>query len=120
MAITPRRRALSIGCVSVRRRMEREHRDADRYCGWGNRDTGAMRWSTEGRNATSAAVVAAGRHLVFLTTDSQMVVTPIDPDTYRELRRYTVASSSTYAHPIVLRDSVIVRDMSNVTLWSLR
>ena len=83
-------------------------------------ETGAIRWSTEGRNATSASVIAAGRHLVFLTTESQMIVTRIDPDKYEEIRRYTVASSSTYAHPIVLRDSVIVRDSSSVVLWSLR
>ncbi|HET7218014.1 MAG TPA: PQQ-binding-like beta-propeller repeat protein [Vicinamibacterales bacterium] len=83
-------------------------------------ETGALRWSTEGRNATSASVVAAGRHLLFLTTESQMIVAPVDAGKYQEIRRYTVASSPTYAHPIVLRDRVIVRDAANVTLWALR
>ena len=39
-------------------------------------ETGKLLWATEGRNATSASVVAAGNHLVFLTTESQMIVTP--------------------------------------------
>jgi outer membrane protein assembly factor BamB len=82
-------------------------------------DTGAIRWSTEGRNATSAAVVAAGRHLVFLTTESQLIVAPLDREAFRELRRYTVAPSATYAHPIILRDRVIVRDTSTLTVWTM-
>ena len=83
-------------------------------------ESGAARWATEGRNASSASVTAAGRHLVFLTTESQLIVTPIDARRYEETRRYTVASSPTYAHPIVLRDRVIVRDAERVTTWALR
>jgi len=85
-----------------------------------NADTGKILWATEGRNATSASVVAAGSHLVFLTTESQMIVTPVDPAAYREVRRYTVAPSTVYAQPIVLSDRVIVRDASNLTQWTLR
>jgi outer membrane protein assembly factor BamB len=83
-------------------------------------ETGKLRWATEGRNATNAVVVAAGMHLVFLTTDSQLIVTPANPGHYEEVRRYTVAPSTTYAHPVVLRDRVIVRDASHVTVWNLR
>lgn len=83
-------------------------------------ETGQIRWATEGRNATSAAVVAAGSHLVYLTTEGQMIVAPIDPSKYEEMRRYTVADSSTYAHPVVLRDRVLVRDQSALTSWTFR
>jgi hypothetical protein len=61
----------------------------------------------------------AGSHLVFLTTESEMIVAAVDPEAYRELRRYTVASSPTYAHPVLLRDRLIVRDATHVTVWSL-
>ena len=83
-------------------------------------ETGHIRWATEGRNATSAAVVAAGSHLVYLTTEGQMIVTAIDPSKYEETRRYTVADSSTYAHPVVLRDRVLVRDQSALTSWTFK
>jgi outer membrane protein assembly factor BamB len=83
-------------------------------------DTGKILWATEGRNATSASVTAAGDHLVFLTTDSQMIVTPVDAAAFKEVRRYTVAPSTTYAQPIVLRTQVVVRDASNVTQWTLK
>jgi outer membrane protein assembly factor BamB len=81
---------------------------------------GAIRWSTEGRNATSAAVVAAGAHLLYLTTEGQMIVAPLDATKFEEQRRYPVAESATYAHPIVLRDRIIVRDQSTVTSWTLK
>ena len=48
------------------------------------------------------------------------MIAPLDPDVFKEVRRYTVASSPTYAQPIVLRDRVIVRDASSVTVWTLR
>jgi hypothetical protein len=83
-------------------------------------ETGKLLWSTEGRNATSASVAAAGNHLVFLTTESQLIVTPIDASAYHEVRRYTVAPSTIYAQPIVLRDRVIVRDASAVRVWTLK
>jgi len=83
-------------------------------------ETGTLRYSTEGRNASSAAVVAAGDHLVFLTTEGQLIVSPIDPAKFAEERRYPVADSATYAHPIVLRDRVIVRDQSALTEWKIR
>jgi outer membrane protein assembly factor BamB len=83
-------------------------------------ETGKILWATEGRNATSASVVAAGEHLVYLTTESQLIVAPIDRTAFHEVRRYTVAPSTTYAQPIVLRDQVIVRDASKVTQWLVR
>lgn len=80
---------------------------------------GQLRWATEGRAGASASVVAAGKHLLFLTTESEMVVADLDAGAYREMRRYNVAPSPTYAHPVLLRDRVIVRDATHVTIWSL-
>jgi outer membrane protein assembly factor BamB len=83
-------------------------------------ESGKVLWATEGRNAPSASVLAAGQHLVFLTTDSQLIVAPVDSAAFHEVRRYNVAASTTYAQPIVLRDRVIVRDESNVTVWTMK
>jgi len=80
---------------------------------------GKLRWSTEGRAGASASVIAAGKHLLFLTTESEMVIADLDAGAYKEVRRYNVASSPTYAHPVLLRDRVIVRDATHVTVWSL-
>jgi outer membrane protein assembly factor BamB len=84
-----------------------------------NPTDGQIRWSTEGRSGTSASVIVAGKHLVYVTSESEMSVAQLDAGAYKELRRYTVAASATYAHPIVLRDRVVVRDMTHVTVWGL-
>jgi outer membrane protein assembly factor BamB len=81
--------------------------------------SGKILWSTEGRAGTSASVIAAGTHLLFLTTDSELVVAQLDPSAYRELRRYSVASTPTYAHPMLADGAVIVRDANSLTRWSL-
>jgi outer membrane protein assembly factor BamB len=80
---------------------------------------GQIRWSTEGRSGTSASVIAAGQYLVFVTSDSEMVVAHLDAGAYKEVRRYTVATSATYAHPALLRDRLVVRDATHVTVWGL-
>jgi hypothetical protein len=52
--------------------------------------TGALRWATEGRDGRSAAIVAAGEYLLFLTTEARLVVARAERAAYPEMRRYTV------------------------------
>jgi outer membrane protein assembly factor BamB len=80
---------------------------------------GQIRWSTEGRAGTSASVIAAGKYLLFVTSDSEMVVAHLDAGAHNEVRRYSVASSATYAHPVLLRDRLVVRDATHVTVWGI-
>lgn len=82
--------------------------------------TGKVLWSTEGRAGVSASVIAAGKHLVLLTTESELIVVERDRSAYREIRRYTVASSPTYAHPALLSDRVLVREAAQLTAWAIR
>jgi outer membrane protein assembly factor BamB len=80
---------------------------------------GQIRWSTEGRAGTSASVIVAGNYLVYVTSESEMFVARLDAGAYHEVRRYTVAASATYAHPVLLRDRLVVRDATHVTVWGL-
>jgi outer membrane protein assembly factor BamB len=82
--------------------------------------SGKIRWSTEGREGATASVLAAGSRLLFLTSESELVVARLTGDAFQQEQRYTVASSPTYAHPIVLGDRLVVRDATHVTLWTLR
>lgn len=80
---------------------------------------GTLLWGTEGRAGASASVIAAGDHLVVLTTEADLVVAQRDRSGYKEVQRYDVASSATYAYPILLRDRLLVRDASSLTVWRL-
>jgi outer membrane protein assembly factor BamB len=76
--------------------------------------TGALKWATEGRAADQAAILLTPAHVLVLTTGGELVLVRRSPDKYDEERRYKVADSATWAVPVLLPDSLIVRDASGV------
>ena len=59
-------------------------------------------------------------HLVVLTTDGDLIVPNRNPEKYEEVRRYKVATSPTWAQPVVLNSALVVRDADSVAVWSLK
>jgi outer membrane protein assembly factor BamB len=82
--------------------------------------TGVTRWATEGRAGTNAAIQSVGPHLVVLTTDGELLVLGRNPDRYQEVKRYKVSESQTWAHPVVLGSSLVIRDADSVAVWALK
>ena len=80
--------------------------------------TGRALWMTEGREGQSASVIAAGAHLLMLTTDGDLIVTRRDAPAFTPLRRYEVAESATWPHPALIGSQLLIRDASNLTLWT--
>jgi outer membrane protein assembly factor BamB len=81
--------------------------------------TGTAKWATEGRAGNNAAIQSAGPNLVVLTTDGDFLVVARTPEKYREVRRYHVADTPTWAHPVVLADALVIRDADSVAVWAL-
>ena len=81
-------------------------------------ETGVAKWTTEGRGGTNAAIQSAGSNLVVLTTDGELLVVRRTPEKYDELKRYKVAESQTWAHPVLVPGGVLIRDAAALTLWS--
>jgi outer membrane protein assembly factor BamB len=82
--------------------------------------TGTPKWTTEGRGGTNAAIQSAGDNLVVLTTDGELLVIKRTPVKYEELRRYKVADSQTWGHPVLLGRSIVIRDANSIAAWGLR
>jgi outer membrane protein assembly factor BamB len=82
--------------------------------------TGAVKWTTEGRSGTNAALQIAGPNLVILTTEGELIVARKDPGKFEELHRYKVADSGTWAQPVLTGRDLVIRDATAVSLWSLR
>ena len=80
--------------------------------------SGVAKWATEGRAGTNAAIQSAGPNLIVLTTEGELLVVRKNPEKYEELHRYKVADSQTWAHPVVLRHGVVIRDADSVSFWS--
>lgn len=82
--------------------------------------SGTTKWTTEGRAGMSASLMSAGPHLVVLTTDGELLVLRRNSEKYDEIRRYRLASAPTWAHPVLLRDAIVVRDIESLSVWSLK
>jgi outer membrane protein assembly factor BamB len=81
--------------------------------------TGRVLWLGEPRAATNTAVVKAGRHLFLLNDDAELIVAEANPAGLKPERRYTVATSSTWAQPAISGNRVFVKDVSTLALWTL-
>jgi outer membrane protein assembly factor BamB len=76
--------------------------------------TGALAWSTEGREGEHASLLLAPRHVLYLTNGGALVVARRDAKAFALERRTTVADAETWAVPIVLGRDLIVRDATGL------
>jgi len=81
--------------------------------------SGATLWRTEGREATNSAVVLADDVLFLLNNDGDLVVARTDREGFRQMTRYEVSDSTTWAQPTISGNRVFIKDESHVTLWTV-
>ncbi len=81
--------------------------------------TGATLWLGQPRQATNAAVVKARDILFFLTDDPELTVARSSRTGFQPLKRYTVASTATWAQPAISGNRLFVKDTSSLSLWTL-
>ncbi len=82
-------------------------------------DTGKTLWATRGREAENAAIVSTGKLLFLLKDDAELVIARPGPVSFDVLRRYTVADSPTWAHPVIDGNRIFVKDSEQLTLWTV-
>jgi outer membrane protein assembly factor BamB len=82
-------------------------------------NTGQTLWLSEPRQGDNAAVVRAGDLWFALETDAELVVARANPKQHEILKRYGVADSATWAQPVLSGQRVFVKDVSNISLWTL-
>ncbi|HYP26496.1 MAG TPA: PQQ-binding-like beta-propeller repeat protein [Blastocatellia bacterium] len=81
--------------------------------------TGKTLWATTGREGSNAAVLSAGKSLLFLTTDASLIVVNKSASGFEQLARYTVADNPVWSHPVLLGKQILIKDSSNLSLWSV-
>jgi outer membrane protein assembly factor BamB len=82
--------------------------------------TGAALWLGQPREAANSAVVKANDLLFFLNDDAELIVTRSSRDGFEPVTRYTVADTATWAQPAISGDRIFVKDVSSLTLWTVR
>jgi len=81
--------------------------------------TGKILWETKGRVGDNTAVLAGGDKLFLLTSDAELIVAQANGAAFQEIKRYAVAKSTTYAHPVLAGKNILVKDSDSLTLWSI-
>jgi outer membrane protein assembly factor BamB len=80
---------------------------------------GSTLWTSEGRQGDNAAIVDAGPVLLILTTNAELIVTRKSAKAFAVVRKYTVADSPTWAHPVVSSNGILIKDSTMLALWSI-
>jgi len=80
---------------------------------------GKVLWTSPPRQAENAAMVRAGNTIFALENDAELVVFKADRTGFNPVRRYQVAMGETWAQPAISGNRFFVKDVSNLTLWTL-
>lgn len=81
--------------------------------------TGATLWIGPPRGGENAAMLASATTLYSLTPDGQLLVAKPTSKGLNEIRHYEVAESPTWAHPVVLGDGFLVKDLKSLARWGV-
>lgn len=80
---------------------------------------GTTLWTSEGREADNVAIVDAGAVLLLLTDGAELIVVKKTGKGFEPLRKYSVADSPTWAHPVILNGGILIKDADSLALWGL-
>ena len=82
--------------------------------------TGQTAWTdSTKRGGNFAAIVDAGPVLVALPSTAELIVIKPDAKQYTELAKIKVSDTPIYAHPILARDRLFVKDQQSLTMFKL-
>lgn len=86
-------------------------------------ENGQTAWSSElggrGRVRGYGSVIDAGSVMIALNPTAQLVVFEPNDKEFKELARYKVSDSETFAHPIIAGSRVYIKDQESLTLWTI-
>jgi outer membrane protein assembly factor BamB len=80
---------------------------------------GQVLWTSEPRQAENAAMVRAGNSILSIQNDAKLVVINANRMRFDPVRRYEIATSETWAQPAISGNRMFVKDVTNLTLWTL-
>jgi outer membrane protein assembly factor BamB len=81
--------------------------------------TGSTLWVGSPRAGENAAMLVSSTMLYSLTPDAQLIVAKPTQKSLGEIRRYEVADGATWAHPVIIPDGVLVKDVKTLARWGV-
>jgi outer membrane protein assembly factor BamB len=81
-------------------------------------NTGKTQWLSDPRQGDNAAILQVGQRLLLLKDDAELIIAQVSAKAFEPLRRYKVADSPTWAHPLVLEIGIVIKDADSLAFWS--
>jgi outer membrane protein assembly factor BamB len=82
-------------------------------------DSGKVLWKSDPRQAAHAAIARAGNTILSLEDDGELVVIRLNREKFEPVARYKVATSETWAQPVISGNRIFVKDVTSLTLWTI-
>ena len=100
---------------------------AGRICGLTHRNrgqffcldgaSGKTLWTSDPRQGDNAGIFTAGDLFVAATTDGMLTVFRNNPTAFDVVKRYKVAESAVWAHPVPAGRGVLIKDADTLAYW---
>ncbi len=94
------------------------HLNAGQYFGL-DLATGEVLWKSAPRQGENAGMVRAGNTILSLEDDGELVVLKPSRTEMNVVKRYDLSENETWAQPTVSGSRMYVKDVSQLTLWTL-
>jgi outer membrane protein assembly factor BamB len=83
-----------------------------------NAASGKTLWTSDPRQGENAGIFAAGDVLVAATTDGSLIVFRNSPAQFDVVKRYRVAESPVWAHPVPAGRGIVIKDADSLAYWT--
>lgn len=80
--------------------------------------TGKLLWTSPGRQAENAALIAAGDVVMATTTEGALVVLRRNPKAFSPVRTYTISDSPIWAHPAPAGSGLLIKNAESLAYWT--
>lgn len=81
--------------------------------------SGEVLWRGPARTGDNVAFLSIPDHVVALLDNGHLQVIKATQDGLEEVASYEVADSPTWAPPVLLKNALLIKDQTSLTLWSL-
>lgn len=78
---------------------------------------GKVLWTSQGDEGSNASIVQTDDLVFFLTDEANLKVVKKNSTKYEPIANYTVAQGSTWSHPVIWQNHILIKDTSNLLLW---
>ena len=84
-----------------------------------NGSTGQITWTDDTSHKNFGSILDVGAVILALPSNSELIAFEDNSKEYKELARIKVADTPVYAHPVIAKNRIYVKDQETLTMWTI-